>query len=464
MIDFRNIEGLYFVGIGGIGMSALALYFKKGGYSIAGYDRSSGTITDKLSASGCDISFEDKVSCIPSQYREIKNRDNILVVYTPAIPSGNSILNHFRNNGYRLFKRSEILGEISKKTDTIAVAGTHGKTTVSTMTAHLLKQSKIDCSAFLGGISKNYNSNLLTGEGRYTVMEADEFDRSFHHLSPMMAVVTSVDADHLDIYGDHATMIAAYNEFCGKVRQKGLIIVNHAIKNKIICPQGVACYTYGNAPDVDFRYFDTEHKGDYYKFSLKTPDRIIKDLHFPFPGIINIENMTAAAAIALFCGVSEEELRKGITLFRGVRRRFDIRVDLPGLAYVDDYAHHPEEIRAFIMSLHEYFRGRKITGIFQPHLFSRTLDHADGFAAALDELDEAILLPVYPAREKPLPGVSSELIFNKMKLVRKSLLTMDEIPGKIDVKKLDVLATIGAGDIDRLADPIEEKLKMEVVK
>ncbi len=464
MIDFSNIEGFYFVGIGGIGMSALALYFKKGGYSIAGYDRSSGNITDKLSASGCDISFEDNVSSVPSLFRETENKNRVIVVYTPAIPADNKILSHFRNTGYRLFKRSEILGEISSKTDTIAVAGTHGKTTVSTMIAHLLKQSAVDCSAFLGGISKNYDSNLLTGKGRYTVMEADEFDRSFHRLNPLMAVVTSVDADHLDIYGDHKTMVTAYNEFCDKVHRGGLILINHAVRNKIICPEGVKCYTYGNVPDADFSYFDTEHKGDHYQFSIKTPDKTIKDILFPFPGIINIENMTAAVTIALFCGVTEEEIRKGITLFRGVRRRFDIRVDLPGLAYIDDYAHHPEEIRACIMSLREYFRGRKITGIFQPHLFTRTRDNADGFAAVLDDLDEVILLPIYPAREKPLPGITSELIFNKMKLARKRLLTMDEIPEKLNVVELDVLATIGAGDIDRLADPIEEKLKREVVR
>jgi UDP-N-acetylmuramate--alanine ligase len=464
MIDFRNIEGLYFVGIGGIGMSALALYFRKGGFTIAGYDRTSGSMTDKLTASGCDISYKDEINQIPPFFREITGKEKVLVIYTPAIPAESNILSHFRNNGYRLYKRSEILGEISLKTDTIAVAGTHGKTTVSTMIAHLLKQSKIDCSAFLGGISKNYDSNLLTGEGKYTVMEADEFDRSFHRLSPLMAVVTSLDADHLDIYGDHETMIAAYNEFCGKIRKKGLIIINNTIKNKIICPEGLRCYTYGHDQDADFRYFDVEHKGDYYLFSLKTPDRLIRDLIFPFPGIINIENMTASIVIALFCGVSEDEIRKGMTIFRGVRRRFDIRVDLPGLAYVDDYAHHPEEIRACIMSLREYFSGRKITGIFQPHLFSRTLDHADGFATALDELDEAILLPVYPAREKPIPGVSSELILNKMKLEKKRLCVMDEIPGKLNVKMLDVLATIGAGDIDRLADPIEEKLKREAMR
>jgi UDP-N-acetylmuramate--alanine ligase len=461
MIDFKDIEGFYFVGIGGIGMSALALYFNREGYSIAGYDRSSGRITDSLAAAGCDISFKDEIAGIPSLFKEIRNRGKVIIVYTPAIPADSRILNFFRNNGYELYKRSEVLGEISSRTDTIAVAGTHGKTTVSTMIAFLLKQSHVDCSAFLGGISKNYDSNLLTGKGRYTVMEADEYDRSFHRLSPLMAVVTSVDADHLDIYGDHETMIAAYNEFCGKIKKGGTLLINSRIKKNIIYPGGVTCLTYGQDPDADFMSFDIEHKGDYYRFSIKTPDRTISDLHFPFPGIINIENLTAAIAIALKCGVTENEIRKEITLFLGVRRRFDIRVNLPGIAYVDDYAHHPEEIRACVMSLREYFRGRKITGIFQPHLFSRTQDHAEGFAAILDELDEVILLPIYPAREKPIPGVSSELILDKMKLKRKRLISFDEIPERLDLRKIDVLVTIGAGDIDRLVEPIEEKIRRE---
>jgi UDP-N-acetylmuramate--alanine ligase len=461
MIDFKGIEGFYFVGIGGIGMSALALYFRKGGYTIAGYDRTAGRITDNLTLEGCEISFKDEIQYIPSPFREVKNRDKVIIVYTPAIPSESCILNYFRENGYRLYKRSEVLGEISSKTDTIAVAGTHGKTTVSTMIAFLLNQSHVGCSAFLGGISKNYDSNLLIGEGRYTVMEADEYDRSFHRLSPLMAVVTSVDADHLDIYGDHKTMIAAYNEFCSKIRIGGTLLINSRIRKHIVCPQEVQFITYGTDPDADFRCFDIEHKGDFYTFSIKTPCGTISELHFPFPGIINVENMTAAVAIALNCGVKEEEIRREIIFFKGVRRRFDIRVNLPGIAYVDDYAHHPEEIRACVMSLREYFRGRKITGIFQPHLFSRTLDHADSFAAILDELDEVILLPVYPAREKPIPGVSSELILEKMKLKRKRLIPMNDLPDNLDIKKLDVLATIGAGDIDRLVGPIEEKIKRE---
>ena len=461
MIDFKNINGIYFVGIGGIGMSALALYFIKGGYTVAGYDRSESAITKSLSALGCEVYIDDTIESVPASFRDCSDKSGILVIYTPAIPSVNKVFSYFRDNGYLLAKRAEVLGVISHHTDTLAVAGTHGKTTVSTMIAHLLKQSAIDCSAFLGGISKNYESNLLLGEGRYTVIEADEFDRSFHWLNPWMAVVTSLDADHLDIYGTHAAMIDAYNIFCGKVRQGGTLIVNTRILKDIRVPEGVKCFTYGPDPESDFQAINIEHQKDYYNFSIKTPDTVIKDLHFTYPGIINIENMTAAAAIALRCGVTEQELRKGIMLFQGVRRRFDVRVNIPGLAYVDDYAHHPEEINACIRSVREFFRGRKITGIFQPHLFSRTLDHADGFARILDELDEVILLPIYPARELPVEGVSSELILQKMKCKNKRLLEKSDIPGKLDIPNLDVLITIGAGDIDTLVGPIEAILKKE---
>jgi len=461
MIDFRNIEGIYFVGIGGIGMSALALYFSRGGYTIAGYDRSESKITMSLSDAGCTLTYDDNVAVLPDLFRNSADLNKVIVVYTPAIPVENKLLSHFRGNGYKLYKRSEILGEISLHTDTLAVAGTHGKTTVSTMTAHLLKQSHVDCSAFLGGISKNYGSNLLTGDSRYTVMEADEFDRSFHRLSPLMAIITSLDADHLDIYGDRATMVEAYNGFCAKIRQGGVLIVNSKIRNEIIVPAGIDCFTYGLDSDCDYRATDIVQTADYYTFNVKTPDSLIKDLHFAFPGVINIENFTAAIAMALKCGVNEPEIRKAVLLFQGVKRRFDIRVNQPGLTYIDDYAHHPEEIRACITSVKEYFRGRKITGIFQPHLFSRTQDHADGFAEILDVLDETILLPVYPAREKPIEGVSSEMILKRMKSDKKRLLAKNDIPGKLDVSKLDVLITIGAGDIDTLVKPIEDKLRKE---
>ncbi len=463
MIELKDIKGIYFIGIGGIGMSALALYFARGGYAVAGYDRMKTRLTETLSGAGCNISYNDDINTIPVLFKDLQNRNRILIVYTPAIPVENRIFSYFRDNKYSLQKRSEVLGDISLKTDTIAIAGTHGKTTVSTMTAHLLKQSHIDCSAFLGGISKNYDSNLLTGQGRYTVMEADEYDRSFHRLNPLIAVITAVDADHLEIYGDRESMIEAYNVFCKKIRNGGTLICNYNIRKYINPPAGVTFLTYGNDPLADFTFSGIEHKEDIYLFDLKTPDRMMRSIRFPFPGIINIENLTAAVAVALTCGATEDEIRSGISLFKGVRRRFDIRVNLPGIAYVDDYAHHPEEIRACILSLREYFIGRKITAIFQPHLFTRTRDHAEGFAEILDQLDEVILLPVYPAREKPIPGVSSGLIFNKMKLKKKRIINIEDIPGNLETDKLDVLVTIGAGDIDTVVELIEQKLREEAI-
>jgi UDP-N-acetylmuramate--alanine ligase len=462
MIDLTKIEGIYFVGIGGIGMSALALYFRQGNFTIAGYDRTESAITWSLADEGCFISYADEKESIPTVFMDPEKKDKVIIVITPAIPSDNKILNFFRDNCYSIYKRSEILGEISRHTDAIAVAGTHGKTTVSTMTAHIFKQSHLDCSAFLGGISKNYNTNLLTGGGKYTVMEADEFDRSFHRLNPYIAVITSADPDHLDIYGDQAEMIKAYDEFCTKIKQGGTLIINEKIRDIIKVPEDVRSFTYGHSASSDFSYSEVRRNGDCYIFDLDTPSGKLAALHFPFPGIINIENLTAAIAVAMRCGISENEIRKAILLFRGVKRRFDIRINEPGLAYIDDYAHHPEEIRAFINSVREYFGERRITGIFQPHLFSRTRDHATGFAEILDKLDESILLPVYPAREKPIPGVSSMMILEKMKTEKKMILQMEEIPDRLDIDNIDVLVTIGAGDIDRLVGPIEKRLKARI--
>lgn len=462
MIDLINIKGFYLIGIGGIGMSALASFFISEGYSVSGYDRSKTTITDSLSAAGCIISFEDDPVTIPAFFKDPMNHDRTGIIYTPAVPSESRILSYFKNQGYTIYKRSEILGELSKKTETIAVAGTHGKTTVSTMITHLLKESHLDCSAFLGGISKNYGSNFIKGKGIYTVMEADEFDRSFHRLSPAIAVVTSADADHLDIYGDHSTMIAAYDEFCNKIRKGGSLFISSRIKDVISPPSDITTYTYGTEGSCDYMTTRIAHNSEGYRFDLKTPYGVLKDFCFTFPGIVNIENMTVAAAVALKCGARETEIRMAMLKFMGVTRRFDIRIDEPGIAYLDDYAHHPAEIKALIMSVKEYFRGRKITGIFQPHLYSRTKDHADGFAAILDELDEVILLPIYPAREKPVPGVSSDMIYKRMKNSRKHVMMPEEITAWLERNPVDVLVTIGAGDIDKLVGPIEKILMKEV--
>ncbi len=461
MIDLKNTEGIFFIGIGGIGMSALALYFLHGGFTVSGYDRTETDLTRKLASEGCDITYTDNISSLKGLFSDTAGKEKVTVVYTPAIPADSSIFTFFRENGYAIFKRSEILGEISRGTDTLAVAGTHGKTTVSTMTAHLLKQSHVDCSAFLGGISKNYDTNLLLGHSSFTVMEADEFDRSFHRLTPYIAVVTSMDPDHLDIYGDRENMVAAYNEFCDRVRKGGKLVVNKMIKDEIRVPEDVECFTYGTETGADFIATDISRDSDMYRFSLKTPFGLIDDIHFAFPGKINIENLTAAVAVALLCGVTADEVKKAVLLFRGVKRRFDIRINRGDIVYIDDYAHHPEEINACIESVKEYFSGRKITGIFQPHLYSRTADHAKGFARILDRLDEVILLPVYPAREKPVEGVSSALIFDNMKLENKRMLKKEDIPGALDIADLDILLTIGAGDIDMLVKPIEDKIRKE---
>ena len=462
MTEATDIRGYYFVGIGGIGMSALAKYFIAGGFIVAGYDRTKSLITTQFEESGCDITYTDNLNTLPALFGTPAFRENVIIVYTPAIPADSVLLTYFRQNGYNIFKRSEILGKISNDTDTIAVAGTHGKTTISTICAHLLKQSHIDCSAFLGGISKNYGTNLITGNSRYTVMEADEFDRSFHRLNPLYAIVSSLDADHLDIYGDHETMIKAYNEFCGKVRKGGYLIVNKKIKARIIVPEGVNFFTYGLNDSADYCSCEIEPHDGYYSFNLKTPTGTIRDLRFGFPGLINVENATAAIAVVLNAGVNEKELRKALLSFSGVMRRFDIRINHPHLIYIDDYAHHPEEIKACIRSVKDFFRGRRITGIFQPHLFSRTSDNAEGFAQALDELDEAILLPIYPAREKPIAGIRSEIILDRMKSKNKRLIAMKDVIGQLDSTNIEILLTIGAGDIDTLVPLIEEKLKKEL--
>ncbi len=453
-----SIKGVYFIGIGGIGMSAVARYYRFLGIGVAGYDRSESSVTAALEREGCEISCIDDPLKIPGIFREPSEKKNVLIVYTPAIPIENKIISWFRSNNYSLMKRAEVLGDISLETETIAVSGTHGKTTVSTMLAHILRQSAQGCSAFLGGISKNYDTNLLTGKSRLTVMEADEFDRSFHRLSPSMAVVTSMDADHLDIYGDHDNMIAAYNEFFTKIRKGGKLVMNERIKEQVIVPEWISAFTYGFNEGSDYRAINIEQEGDCFNFDLIVPRSEIRGMKLQFPGKVNVENAVAASSLALLSGVTPEELKASLFTFRGVQRRFDIRINRPGLVYIDDYAHHPEEIKACITSVREYYSGRKVTGIFQPHLFSRTKDHAEGFARILDTLDDIILLPIYPAREKPMEGVSSSMIFERMNSRNKRLLNKEDIPSRLDIDNLDVLLTIGAGDIDRLVKPIEDEL------
>jgi len=459
MRGLTNIEGMYFVGIGGIGMSALARYFLAQGYVICGYDRTESPLTIALEEEGCIITYEDSIDSLPALFDNPDDRNNVLIIYTPAIPKDSIILNYFRDKDYAIYKRSEILGQISSDTDAIAVAGTHGKTTVSTMIAHILTTSALNCSAFLGGISKNYDTNLLMADSRFTVMEADEFDRSFLQLSPQIAVVTAIDPDHLDIYGTPETMVEAYSEFCGKVRGGGTLIVNENIVFRLKLPDDVMVYTYGTGEKAGFRAVNIQKEEGCYHFELMTPSGPVKNLRLRVPGMVNILNATAAAAAALSAGASHDEIREALYTYQGVRRRFDIRYPGKDIIYMDDYAHHPQEINALISAVRDFWPGRHVTGIFQPHLYSRTRDFADGFAEALDRLDEVFLLTLYPAREKPIPGVSSEMIASRMKNRNVKVVTKEELLPALKNVTNGLLLTIGAGNIDRFAGPITEMLK-----
>ncbi|MCU0459828.1 MAG: UDP-N-acetylmuramate--L-alanine ligase [Bacteroidales bacterium] len=393
MRGLTNIEGIYFLGIGGIGMSALARYFLSQGYIVCGYDRTRSPLTTKLEDERCSITYEDTIDSLPVLFSKPEENDKVLIVYTPAIPKDNILLNFFRDNGYAIYKRAEILGIISRDTDAIAVAGTHGKTTVSTMTAHILNSSPVDCSAFLGGISRNYDTNLLLSESRFTVMEADEFDRSFLHLSPLISVVTAIDPDHLDIYGNAESMIEAYGEFCHRVRPGGTLIINENIGCSLRLPGDATIYTYGTGAEASFRASDIRKEEGCYIFDIITPDEPVREIRLRLPGMVNILNATAAAAAAWCAGVTPEFIRSALGSYQGVVRRFDIRYSGKEIIYIDDYAHHPQEINALVSAVRDFWPGRHVTGIFQPHLFTRTRDFAEGFAEALDRLDEVLPLP-----------------------------------------------------------------------
>jgi UDP-N-acetylmuramate--alanine ligase len=459
MRGLTNIEGMYFIGIGGIGMSALARYFLSQGYVICGYDRTESPLTNALENEGFSITYEDSVDSLPDLFDNPDDRNRVLVIYTPAIPKDNIILNYFRNNGYAIYKRSEILGQISSDTEAIAVAGTHGKTTVSTMIAHILTTSTINCTAFLGGISKNYDTNLLMADSRFTVMEADEFDRSFLHLSPLIAVITAIDPDHLDIYGTPESMVEAYSEFCSKVRGEGKLILNESIITRLRVPDDVTVYSYGTGENASFRAVQIKKEEGYYRFDLMTPKEPVKDLRIKVPGMVNILNAAAAAAASWCAGVSHEEMRLALSSYKGVRRRFDIRYTGKKVIYIDDYAHHPQEINALISAVRDFWPGRHVTGVFQPHLYTRTRDFAEGFADALDKLDEVLLLTLYPARENPIPGVSSEMIARFMKNRKVKVVTKEKLLTELKQVNDGLLLTIGAGDIDRFVEPITEMLK-----
>lgn len=452
MNSYKNI---YFIGIGGIGMSAIARYYKFKGCNVSGYDKTPSELTGELIAEGIGVHYEDNTDFIP------KDVENTLVVYTPAIPHDLKELLYVQEHGYTLLKRSKTLGEIAKGQRCLAVAGTHGKTTTSTLLAHIFTDSKVGCSAFLGGISKNYDTNLLVSHNPTIVAEADEFDRSFLQLFPEIAVITAMDADHLDIYGDLKHVHEAFQAFAGQVSgtvitKLGLDITPNHTKARIMR------YSY-NDPRADF-YADNLRKDEcgYFTFNLKYPDGVIKDCRVGVPGWVNVENAVAASAIALVYGIDPEAIRHALGSFLGVKRRFDIHVNRPGCAYIDDYAHHPNEISTAISSMRDIFPGRRLTAIFQPHLYTRTRDFADEFAKALSAVDKLILLDIYPAREEPIPGVSSRLIFDKVTAPEKVLLKKEMLMKYLEDEKIDTLITFGAGNIDRFIPQITEMLSSQI--
>lgn len=452
MNSYKNI---YFIGIGGIGMSAIARYYKFKGCNVSGYDKTPSELTGELIAEGIGVHYEDNTDFIP------KDVENTLVVYTPAIPHDLKELLYMQEHGYTLLKRSKTLGKIAKGQRCLAVAGTHGKTTTSTLLAHIFTDSKVGCSAFLGGISKNYDTNLLVSHNPTIVAEADEFDRSFLQLFPEIAVITAMDADHLDIYGDLKHVHEAFQAFAGQVSgtvitKLGLDITPNHTKARIMR------YSY-NDPRADF-YADNLRKDEcgYFTFNLKYPDGVIKDCRVGVPGWVNVENAVAASAIALVYGIDPEAIRHALGTFLGVKRRFDIHVNRPGCAYIDDYAHHPNEISTAISSMRDIFPGRRLTAIFQPHLYTRTRDFADEFAKALSAVDKLILLDIYPAREEPIPGVSSRLIFDKVTAPEKVLLKKEMLMKYLEDEKIDTLITFGAGNIDRFIPQITNLLSKRV--
>lgn len=440
------MKNIYFIGIGGIGMSAIARYYNAKGFKVSGYDKTPSPLTHALESEGIEIHYTDDTSYIP------KDVEDTLVVYTPAIPADMGELVYVQDNGYRVIKRSKMLGEIAQGQRCMAVAGTHGKTTTSTMTSHLFMDSGEGCSAFLGGISKNYNSNLLISPNDVIVAEADEFDRSFLQLFPEIAVITSMDADHLDIYGDVQHVKEAFKAFASQV--SGTVIIKHGLD---ITPADTAAsimtYSFGN-PDADF-YAEPLEDGH---FNLQYSGGVIEDCVVGIPGWVNVENATAASAIALTYGIAPEKIKKALASFSGVRRRFDIQVRKPGCVYIDDYAHHPEEIKAALSSIRRAYPSSKLTAVFQPHLYTRTRDFAPEFAEALSLADKVILLDIYPARELPIPGVTSEIIFKDI-TSEKVLIRRNELMGYLQNEPVEVLATLGAGDIDRFVGEIAQMLE-----
>lgn len=454
-MEFEKVEIVYFLGIGGIGMSALARYFHHHKKTVLGYDKTRTGLTTELEMEGISIHYDDTILEIPHLLK-VTPKEKVLVIYTPAIPHDSSEKNWFIDNGYTLYKRSQVLGLITDSLPTIAVAGTHGKTTTSSLAAHILKHSKTGCNAFLGGISANYKTNLLLGEKTdWTVVEADEFDRSFLTLSPTISTITSTDADHLDIYGDARHVIEGFQLFAEKIKPGGHLIIKQGLEIDIKkIPNECSVYFYSINEECDFFATNIRVENGKYHFDFNSPFGKVSDISLGQPGRHNIENAVAASAACLLAGVDISLIKAALNAFSGVARRFQYIISTPELTYIDDYAHHPSELEAAIKSTKELFPGKKITGIFQPHLFTRTRDFADEFAQSLDLLDECILLPIYPARELPIEGVTSAMLLGKMKTKRKVLVQKNDLIPFLSENKPEVLLSLGAGDIDIFVDQI----------
>jgi UDP-N-acetylmuramate--alanine ligase len=445
-MNLNQIHNVFFIGIGGIGMSALARYFKTIGKNVSGYDKTPSMLTDELIASGIAIHFEDRIDLIPEEYYI----ENTLVIITPAVPVTHSQWNFFLERDYQVKKRAEVLGIITKDTFCFAVAGTHGKTTTSSILGHILFESGADVTAFIGGIVENYNSNLIGTGKTVTVVEADEFDRSFLHLHPNIACVTSMDADHLDIYGTSEEIEASFVEFANKVLDKSQLFITNELPI-----EGVTCAVNEEAV---YKAFNVRVGNGSYVFDVQTPTETIRDIAFGLPGRHNLMNALMALAMAKTFGTSSEAIAKALASFKGIRRRFSYQIKTPNLVYIDDYAHHPTEINAVHQAVRELYPDQKVLAIFQPHLFSRTKDFADDFAKSLSQFDEVVLLDIYPARELPMEGITSQWLMNKMTNEDKKLVSKDDLIATILATDARIIVTIGAGDLGEMVPSIKKAL------
>ena len=455
-MEFKDIKAVYFIGAGGIGMSALARFFMSRGLVVAGYDRTQTALTRQLEKEGMLIHYDENTDEIPHACR---NSRSCLVVYTPAIPESHAELQYFRQGGFEVQKRAQVLGEITRSHKGLCVAGTHGKTTTSTLCAHIMHQSHVDCNAFLGGIAKNYGTNYIVSDSDFVVIEADEFDRSFHWLRPWVSVVTATDPDHLDIYGTKEAYLESFAHYTSLIQPGGALIVHTGLEMEERLQPGVARYDYGLG-EGDFHAENVKIGGGEISFDFVSPAGRIDNVRLGQPVPVNVENAVAAMAMAQLCGFTPDELRYGVGTFSGVVRRFDFKIKTPGLVLLSDYAHHPQEIRRSVESVRQLYADKKITAIFQPHLYSRTRDFCDDFAESLSLLDEVVLCDIYPAREEPIPGVTSKLIYDRLRPgVAKAMVRKEDVVDYVRNHEFEVLVVLGAGDIDDYVPQITKILQ-----